>query len=144
MFKQGDKYIHFTKYGGINKGEVESCGETIKWDTQNMVAYHIPYMITTIGHTIQLDGKDGHVYKIKGDITEEMLRRLKGSATVFEELKNRKEEHKKKTFEVFEKRTEEAREYLKDAKFKNEDGTVVPLSDAIIKKINKQIDERSI
>jgi hypothetical protein len=144
MFKEGSKYIHFTKYGGVNKGEVEWYGETINWDTDNMVVYHIPYIKSTKGIVIRLNGDDGKVFKIKEDITEEMLRKLKGSATVFEELKNRKEEHKKKTFEVFEKRTEEARECLKDAKFKNEDGSVVPLSEAIIKKINKQIDERSI
>ena len=115
MFVKGDKYIHFTKYGGVNKGEVESCGETIKWDTENMVAYHIPYMKTTVGHIIQLDGSDGRAYKIKGDITEEMLRRLKSSSTILEELKNRKEEHKKKTFEIFEKRSEEVREYLENS-----------------------------
>ena len=42
MFNQGDKYIHFTKYGGVNKGEVEWYGTQINWDTENMVAYHIP------------------------------------------------------------------------------------------------------
>lgn len=91
MFKQGDKYIHFTKYGGVNKGEIDSIGETIKWDTDNMVAYHVPYVKTTIGHIIYLNGEDGRIFKIKGDITEEMLIKLKGSVTFFEEIKNRKE-----------------------------------------------------
>jgi len=95
MFKQGDKYIHFTKYGGINKGEVEWYGETINWDTDNMVAYHIPYIKSTKGIVIHLNGQDGRVFKIKNDITEEMLRRLKSSSTIFEELKNRKEQHKR-------------------------------------------------
>lgn len=119
MFLQGDKYIHFTKYGGVNKGEVESCGTQINWDTDNMVAYYKPYVKTTVGHIIHTDGTDGHIYKIKDDITKEMLEKLKSSATVFEELKNRKENHKK----------------IK---------TVEPLSESTIKKINKQIDERSI
>lgn len=90
MLNKGDKYIHFTKYGGVNKGEVRRCGETIKWDTENMVAYHIPYIETTIGHIIHLDGTDGRAYKIKDDITEEMLIKLKSSSTIFEELVNRK------------------------------------------------------
>ena len=125
MFKENDGYIHFTKYGGVNKGVVRRVGETIKWDTDNMVAYHIPYIETTVGHIINLDGEDGRVFKIKKDITEEMLRKLKSSSTVLEELKNRKEEHKKKTFAIFEQRAEEAREKLKNSNaeefFKNYD-----------------------
>ena len=115
MFKENDGYIHFTKYGGVNKGVVRRVGETIKWDTDNMVAYHIPYIETTVGHIIHLDGTDGCAFKIKGDITEEMLRKLKSSSTVLEELKNRKEEHKKKTFAIFEQKAEEAREKLKNS-----------------------------
>ena len=144
MFKEGDNYIHFTKYGGVNKGEVEWYGTQINWDTDNMVAYHIPYIKSTKGIVIHLNGENGRVFKIKNDITEEMLRKLKSSSTIMEELINRKEEHKKKTFEIFEKRAEEAREYLKDAKFKNEDGTIVPLDESIIGKTNKEINEGSI
>lgn len=113
--KPGDLYIHFTKYGGVNKGEVEWYGETINWDTDNMVAYHIPYIKSTKGIVIHLNGEDGKVFKIKNDITEEMLRKLKSSSTILEELKNRKEEHKKKTFAIFEQRASEAREMLKNS-----------------------------
>jgi hypothetical protein len=135
MFKEGDRYVHFTKYGGVNKGTVEWYGTQINWDTENMVAYHIPYIKSTKGIIIHLNGEDGRVYKIKDDITEDMLTKLKSSSFIFEELKNRKEMSSK---------VERTKEYLKDAKFKHEDGTVEPLSDALIKKINKQIDERSI
>ena len=125
MFKENDGYIHFTKYGGVNKGVVRRVGETIKWDTDNMVAYHIPYIETNVGHIINLDGEDGRVFKIKKDITEEMLRKLKSSSTVLDELKNRKEEHKKKTFAIFEQRAAEAIEKLKNSNaeefFKNYD-----------------------
>jgi transposase-like protein len=127
MFNTGDKYIHFTKYGGVNKGEVELYGSQINWDTENMVAYHVPYIKTTVGHIIYLDGTDGCAYKIKNDITEEMLKKLKNSSTIFEDIKNRKEEHKKKTFAIFEQRAAEAREMLKNSnaeevlkKYKNE------------------------
>ena len=125
MFKEGDSYIHFTKYGGINKGVVEWYGQTINWDTENMVAYCIPYIKSTKGIVLHLDGRDGKIFKIKTDITEEMLKKLKSSATVLEELKNRKEEHKKKTFAIFEQRAAEAREKLKNSNaeefFKNYD-----------------------
>lgn len=90
MFKEGDQYIHFTKYGGVNKGVVEWYGETINWDTDNMVAYHVPYIKSTKGIVIHLNGEDGRVFKIKNDITEEMLIKLKSSSTIFEELMNRK------------------------------------------------------
>jgi hypothetical protein len=90
MFKQGDKYIHFTKYGSVNKGEVEWFGTRINWDTENMIAYHMPYIKSTRGIIIHLNGEDGKVFKIKNDITEEMLIKLKNSATIFEEIVNRK------------------------------------------------------
>ena len=94
MFQKGDKYIHFTKYGGVNKGEVEWYGSQINWDTENMVAYHIPYIKSTKGIVIHLNGEDGRVYKIKDNITEEMLNKLKSSSTIFDELINRKKKHK--------------------------------------------------
>ena len=140
MFKKEDKYIHFTKYGGVNKGEVEWYGTQINWDTENMVAYHIPYIRSTKGIIIHLNGEDGRVYKIAQEISEDTLKKLKTSSTVFAELKNRKEKIIKEQVS----KTERTKEYLKDAKFKHEDGTIEPLSEALIKKINKEIDERSI
>lgn len=90
-FTPGSRYIHFTKYGGVNKGEVEWYGTQINWDTDNKVAYHIPYIKSTKGIIIHLNGEDGRVYKIKDDITEDMLIKLKSSSFIFEELKKRKE-----------------------------------------------------
>lgn len=95
MFKKGDRYIHFTRYGGVNQGIVEWYGTQINWDTDNMLAYHIPYIKSTKGIVIHLNGEDGRVYKIKDDITEEMLIKLKSSSFIFEELKNRKEMRQK-------------------------------------------------
>lgn len=92
MFNEGDKYIHFTKYGGINRGEVKRYGQTIHWDTTVNTAYYEPYIVTAKDFNIKLDGSDGRVYKIKEDITEEMLIKLKSSATVLAELKRRKNE----------------------------------------------------
>jgi hypothetical protein len=134
MFKEGDKYIHFTKYGGVNKGEVQRYGQTMNHDYENEVVYVSTYIISTMGHVISLDGSDGRVYKVNEDMDPEMLKKLKSSTEVLVELKNRKQQSK----------VERIKEYLKDAKFKHEDGEIEPLSEALIKKINKQIDERSI
>ena len=42
MLQKGDKYIHFTKYGGVNKGEVyEVFSNLTSIDTKNKVyLYH--------------------------------------------------------------------------------------------------------
>lgn len=97
-FTSGSKYIHFTKYGGVNKGEVELCGQTLMHDYLNEVVYYLPYIKTTVGHVIYLDGSDGQVYKIKEDMDPEMLRKLKSSSEVLNELKNRKERFTKEKF----------------------------------------------
>ena len=119
MFKQGDKYIHFTKYGGVNKGEVEWYGSTMNYDYENEVVYVSYYIKSTVGHVISIDGSDGRVYKINEEMDPEMLKKLKSSTSVFEELKNRKQQRPKV------------------------DQPVKPLDEKTIKKINKQIDERS-
>lgn len=71
MFKQGDKYIHFTKYGSVNKGEVKSCGYTTSIDTQNHCSYDKLTITNTKGITLELDGSDGKIYKIEEEYTPE-------------------------------------------------------------------------
>lgn len=100
MFNKGDKFIHFTKYGGVNKGEVECCNKTFMHDYINEVVYESTYIITTIGHILYLDGSDGKVYKIKEDMDSEMLKKLKSSTGVLEELKNRKQSKVERTKEM--------------------------------------------
>jgi hypothetical protein len=119
MFKEGDKYIHFTKYGGVNKGEVQRYGQTMNHDYENEVVYVSTYIISTMGHVITLDGSDGRVYKVNEDMDPEMLKKLKSSTEVLVELKNRKQQRLKV------------------------EPPVEPLDEKTIKKINKQIDERS-
>ena len=65
MFKSGDKYIHFAKYGGVNKGEVKSYGETCVIDTKNCVEYLKPHIVTTKNIVLELDGSDGTIFKVK-------------------------------------------------------------------------------
>ncbi len=72
MFQKGDKYIHFTKYGGINKGVVKSYHTgTFVIDTTNQVSYYKPYITTTNNTQLQLDGSDGKIYKINQEFTKE-------------------------------------------------------------------------
>ena len=81
MFKPGSKYIHFTKYGSVNKGEVKSynCHRVI--DTKNLVTYNSPYIITTKGIVLNLDGSDGKIYEVDGEITVERAKRINESLT---------------------------------------------------------------
>ena len=76
MFKEGDKYIHFTKYGSVNKGEVRSCGSTTSIDTQNLCSYKKLHIITTKGIMLELDGSDGKIYKIDHEYTPEQAENI--------------------------------------------------------------------
>lgn len=98
QFEPGSKYIHFTKYGGVNKGEVQRYGQTMNHDYENEVVYVSTYILSTMGHVISLDGSDGRVYKINETMDPEMLNKLKSSVEVLDELKNRKEKFTKEKF----------------------------------------------
>lgn len=76
MFKEGDKYIHFTKYGGINKGEVKWAGYTTVIDTTNKVKYRKHYIVTTKNISLDLDGSDGRIYKIESELTDEQCEKI--------------------------------------------------------------------
>lgn len=64
MFKKGDKYIHFTRFGGTNTGEVDEYFEVENIDTQLQMCYFIPHIRSTKKIVLQLDGKDGMVYRL--------------------------------------------------------------------------------
>ena len=81
MFKEGDKYIHFTKYGSVNKGEVKSCDSTTSIDTQNLCSYEKLQIITTKGIILNLDGSDGKIYKIDGEFTVDGAKRINDMLT---------------------------------------------------------------
>ena len=89
-YKPGDKYIHYTKYGGINKGVVESYKEAIVVDTENLVKYYTPAIITTRGITLRLDGSDGLIYKIESEYTYEDAKILEGFLTMIHSYKHNK------------------------------------------------------
>lgn len=89
MFKKGDKYIHFTKYGGINKGEVEFEGGWLVIDRNNGVMYDQRFIKTTKGFLLQLDGTDGQVYKITEVIDENFEANLNKIKEAVKTIKNR-------------------------------------------------------
>lgn len=87
MFKKGDKYIHFTKYGGVNKGEVHELHELNVLDTDNCCTYKKPSILTTKGISLCLDGSDGKIYKIESEMSKERAEQLSKS---FKRIVNRK------------------------------------------------------
>jgi hypothetical protein len=71
MFEKGDNFVHFTKYGGVNKGEVASVGYISLIDTTNNVVYRREYINTTNNVRLNLDGTDGKIYKIERELSPE-------------------------------------------------------------------------
>jgi hypothetical protein len=69
MFAKGDFFIHFTRYGGVNKGEVESVGHISV--ISNGVMYRRNYINTTNNVRLNLDGTDGKIYKIERELSAE-------------------------------------------------------------------------
>lgn len=71
MFKKGDKFIHYTKHGGVNIGEVECTHLVRSHDLKNLCVYLKYSIFTTNGVRLSLDGSDGRIYKIDYQITRE-------------------------------------------------------------------------
>lgn len=87
MFKKGDKYIHFTKHGGVNKGEVDYIYETNVLNIDNQCTFRKLSIFTTKGFSLNLDGSDGKIYKIDSEISEERAKQL---ASAFKKMTNHK------------------------------------------------------
>lgn len=71
MFKEGDKYIRFSTYGGITKGIVKSVTDVHVIDTVNKVTYVQQRIVNENGHVIETDGTDGSIYKVTREFTDE-------------------------------------------------------------------------
>lgn len=89
MFKQGDKYIHYTKYGGVNIGEVKDVTFINGVDTNNKVVYQVPHIITTNGIILSLNGDDGNIYKIVNELSDDKCKVIND---LLESSQKRKEE----------------------------------------------------
>lgn len=77
MFKPGDRYVHFTKYGSINFGEVKWFGYQEIIDGELGIHYNVPYISTIKNFHLMLDGSDGKICKISHDMTIDELERWK-------------------------------------------------------------------
>jgi len=93
--KKGDKYIHFTKYGSVNKGIIDSVSNRTHIDISNGVVYKKPYMRNTVGVAYELDGTDGLFYIIDREFDDKMkekyretLKRLKFKKLADQEFLN--------------------------------------------------------
>ncbi len=71
MLQKEDTYIHFTKYGGVNKGIVKDITYTLVIDTENKVSFKRYSIITNNNIILCLDGSDGQIYKVENDLTKE-------------------------------------------------------------------------
>lgn len=89
MFKTGDKFIHFTKYGGVNKGEVSDFHYTTVWDTANLCRYQSVSIFTTNGVRLNLDGTDGRIYKIDSEMNESEAKIFEQNMKFFQNKKHR-------------------------------------------------------
>lgn len=98
MFKTGDKYIHYTKYGGVNIGEVKDINITKCIDISNKVVYDRLVIITTNNIVLETDGSDGRIYKINNFMSEGGVERLEN---LLNNLHEKKENTRKKLEEKY-------------------------------------------
>ena len=77
MFKPGDRYVHFSRYGSINFGEVKWFGYQEIINGELGIHYNVPYISTMKNFHLLLDGSDGKVCKISHDMTPEELEKWK-------------------------------------------------------------------
>jgi predicted PolB exonuclease-like 3'-5' exonuclease len=89
MFKEGDKYIHFTKYGGINKGVVSEFFNTHCVDTKNCVSYEVPHVRNENGIVLNLR-EDGLIYKITHEYSEEECENIRKAGKYYQNRKQNK------------------------------------------------------
>jgi hypothetical protein len=94
MFKPGDKFIQFTKRGGVNKGEIKDIHLTTVWDTANLCRYMSYSIFTTNGVRLNLDGSDGHIYKIDSEMDEERAKKFNKIMKTLSVRKNRPSKEK--------------------------------------------------
>ena len=89
MFKPGDLYIHFTNYGGVNRGVVERIDEHFSWDTGNLCIYAKYKILTTKGISLNLDGSDGKIYKVTEEMSVESAKSINRAVSKASAMKSR-------------------------------------------------------
>jgi hypothetical protein len=86
-FKEGDSYIQFTKYGGVNRGKVDRIRDVQVVDVINRVIYQRISIVNEKGISYDLDGSDGQFFLVNSEMSEEQCDRYK---TLFEKIKSAK------------------------------------------------------
>lgn len=89
MFKEGDKYVQFTKYGGINRGVVSEVFNTICVDTKNCISYEVPHIRNEKGIVLNIS-EDGLIYNITHEYSEEECENMKKIGKRFQNRKQSK------------------------------------------------------
>lgn len=87
-FKVGDSYIHFTKYGGVNRGIVKDIGHVVSIDTINRVDFLNVFIKNEKNISLFLDGSDGRIFKVVKEYTPEEANKLTAAMIRLKEKKN--------------------------------------------------------
>jgi hypothetical protein len=87
MFKEGDMYVQFTKYGGINRGVVSEVFNIICVDSQNGISYEVPHIRNENGIALNLS-EDGLIYRITHEYSKKECENLR---KIGKNIQNRKQ-----------------------------------------------------
>lgn len=93
MFNTGDKYIHFTRFGGVNLGEVDSVVEVNSMDLEHGVTIVKFAIKTTKGLLLYLDGEDGQIYKVIKEHSPEEIKQMRELFDGLQRVKTKKLEY---------------------------------------------------
>jgi hypothetical protein len=103
MFSPGDKFIRYSKYGGVNIGIVADIRVIYGIDTVNKVTYEGLNIVTTNGVSYKLDGTDGRIFKISSEAPDEKYEKHFKAHEVFKKLAKEKRERNEKAVEKLKK-----------------------------------------
>ena len=76
MLQAGDKYIHFTKYGGVNFGVVKEIWNVHILSTDNGCMYLKPQLRNESGLNYDMN-EDGKFFKIEKEYTPEEVEAIR-------------------------------------------------------------------
>lgn len=76
MLQAGDKYIHFTKYGGVNFGVVKEIWDVHILSTDNGCMYLKPQLRNGSGIDYDMN-EDGKFFKIEKEYTPEEVEAIR-------------------------------------------------------------------
>lgn len=76
MLQAGDKYIHFTKYGGVNFGIVDEIWYVHLLDVDNGCMYLKPQLRNQSGSNYDMT-EDGKFFKIEKEYTPEEVEAIR-------------------------------------------------------------------